>query len=237
MTESLTETITPFFDNADLEKFRDKNYKKEFLDNIEKETKKNRTSINVTFSNILKKKLAEEGISQDDFIRKRAKKFNSKLGIETDTKEVEVEEEEKKTDENKNFPKLKNPKLGSENLERPEIPFNAVAGSINSFFGAFVENLEELTESEKQDIGTCLNMSIGDFVNAHDKARQFLGVVGVLGVYGSKIKKARKKSKLEKEKKEKEKEKSLPAVITPADEKKFEENTAEYLSQKIVTDT
>ena len=52
------------------------------------------------------------------------------------------------------------------------------------------EDLEELTDSEKEDIGVCLNMALGDYINTHDKARQLMGAVGVMGIYGGKIKTA-----------------------------------------------
>jgi len=236
MSESLTEIIQPLFDKEDVNNFKDKNYKKKFLDDIEKNTGKNRKSLDITFNNILKAKLEKDGISSEEFVKKRGKKFSSKLDIQSKSTEVEVNDDNKKNESDK-FPKAKNPKLSPS--EKKDLPLGAVAGSVNSFLGAIFEDLEELTDNEKDDIGVCLNMALGDYINTHDNARKVMGAVGVLGIYGGKIKTARKKKKDRIAKEEKPKHESETPQLTTKDQKNFEKNSKEFLEEKnkIVTDT
>ena len=105
---------------------------------------------------------------------------------------------------------------------------------MDSFVSAVVENMEELTPSEKDDVGACLQMAIGDWINTHEKARMVFGVVGILGVYGGRIKKARRITKAEKEKKEKETKQTTQAL--KALEPKFEAESQKYIEQKEVSD-
>jgi len=235
MSESLTEIIQPLFDKEDVNNFKDKNYKKKFLDDIEKDTGKNRKSLDITFNNILKVKLEADGISSEDFFKKRAKKFSKNLNIQSNSTEVEVGDENDKNESGK-FPKAKNPKLSPS--EKKDLPMGAVAGSVNSFLGAIFEDLEELTDTEKDDIGVCLNMALGDYINTHDNARKVMGIVGVLGIYGGKIKTARKKKKVRLEKEEKPKHESETPQLTSKDKENFDKNSKQFLEEKeIVTDT
>ena len=228
MSDTLSDTITPFFEGVELDAFKDKKFKKDLLDKIESDTQKNRKSIDITFNKILKTKLEDANIDPKAFISEKKKKFSSSLDLKTDTTKTETQEK---------FPSVQNPK-GKLSTERKELPLGAVAGSVNSFLGAIFEDLEELTDTEKEDIGTCLNMAMGDYINAHDNARKVMGAVGVLGIYGGKIKTARSKSKKRKElKKQKEQpeQKELPH-ITKNDTVNFDKNSQEFIKDKIESD-
>ena len=235
MSDSLTETIQPFFDKEDVNNFRDKKYKKEFIDKIEKESGKNRKSLDITFSTMIKARLEKSGISSEEFVKPRAKKFSSKLGIKSDTTQVEISENDK--NESDKFPKSQNPKSKLGTTEHKDLPLGAVAGSVNSFLSAIFEDLEELTDTEKEDIGVCLNMALGDYINTHDKARQLMGAVGVMGIYGGKIKTARRHKKDRLAKEEPEKHETQVPNLTTTDKKNFEKKSKEFLEKKIVTDT
>ena len=242
MSDSLSDIIQPIFDKEDIENFKDKNYKREFLDRLEKETKKNRKSLAIKLNEIIEKKLQAEGIDKKGFVKPRQKKFSSKLNVTNDTNFPDVQDSsqsktEKDNDDSKNFPKGKNPKLSP--VERKELPMGSIAGSVNSFLGAIFEDLEELTDTEKEDIGVCLNMAVGDYLNTHDNARKGFGVVGILGIYGGKIKKARQAKKKRLEKEEKINANSLENLpkLTTEDRQQFDQNSNKFLEQKIVTDT
>ena len=125
---------------------------------------------------------------------------------------------------------LKQPMQGQVIAQEP-LPMKAVAGSAHAFLSAIVTDLEELTDSEKEDVGTCLNMLFGDWLSGHDEARKILGAVGLMGIYGSKIRKARKK-KREREEKEEKEEKRLSEKITPQLQNEFTEKVNDQFHQK-----
>lgn len=231
MTGTLIDTVNPFFKDEDIENFKDKSYKKTLIDKIEAETKGNRKSIEIMSNKIIKQKIIESGKNPDDYLKSREKKFSSKLDVSADTKKVDLKNDK----ESNNFPAVQNPNAKVINAEVKELPLGAVAGSFNSLLSAIFEDMEELTDNEKSDIGTCLNMALGDYISQHDNARKIIGTVGILGVYGGKIKKARanKRKRLNKDKVESiEKE----PVITKQDEKKFKENATEFIEKKIESD-
>lgn len=199
MTESLTDQIQSFFDNDDVNNFKDRNYKKKFLDDIEEKTKGDRKSIDEIFRKILKKKLKDEKISEDEFVKKRTKKFSSKLDLKSDTKKVEVKDETvSSSDKEKKFPNSKNPKASDENTLPANFDFAPMGTSLNMFLGAIFDNMEDLTDREREDVGVCIDMAFGDYIRANDKARKAMGGMGLLGIYGRKIKTARAKTKEQK---------------------------------------
>ena len=100
--------------------------------------------------------------------------------------------------------KAQNPAVQAVPDTPPEFPLKHVAGSLDSFVCALVENMEEMTPSQKEDAGACLQMAFGDWLLTHEKARIIVGCAGLLGIYGGRIKAARKITKVQKEKKEKE---------------------------------
>lgn len=173
----------------------------------------------------------ESGKNPDDYLKSRTKKFSSKLDVNSDTKKVDL-----KNDESNQFPTTQNPKGKLLTVEPKELPLGAVAGSFNSFLSAIFEDLDELTSEEKEDIGTCLNMALGDYINSHDSARKIMGTVGVLGIYGGKIKKARAHKKKRLEVIKKESIESEPA-ITKKDKEEFAKKSTEFIKSKIESDT
>lgn len=234
MSESLTDQIKSFFDKEDVNNFKDKNYKKNFIDKVAEETKGDRKSIDTIFGGLLKKKLKNENISQEGFFKSRGKKFSSSLDLQNDTKPVEVKEEPKKEDEK--FPKAQNPKVNDKEYSK-EIPSLAPVGtSLNMFLGAIFDNLEDLTETEREDIGACIEMAFGDYIRTHDNVRKVMGGAGMLGIYGRKIKKARRVTKeLKKQKQEEEPPEEPPEEpiqLSEEDIQRAKENIENYTKTK-----
>jgi len=224
---SLQESITPFFDREDVKNFQDKTYKKQFIDKLEKETGKNRKSIDIVFNQMLKKRIKEDGLDPNSFGKAREKKFNTRLDLQTKTEKVRLEREEG-DGEKKAFPQNQNARAGRLQGQPPQpLPMGALAGSVNSFLSAIWEDMEEMTDSEKEDVSACMNFAFGDYFQTHDAARKVFGVVGIIGVYGGKIKKARKIKKEKKEKEQQDVKAEMP-VITEQAQQDFDQKTEEY---------
>lgn len=195
MTESLTAILTSFLDReSDLEKLKDPKYKSEFFDRVAKEHPKlKRNSIEATYSKLIPKYTASKGIEPDQFKRTKPKKFSGALSIAANTEKKEVapgQTEPART--------LKGTPLSGQQaqaVELPAITLKPVAAAGHTFLRAIVVDMEELTESEKEDLGACLEMAFGSYLQAHEKVRQVAGFVGILGLYGNKIRKARKVAK------------------------------------------
>ena len=229
MKETLTETLTNFLNQEeDLTKLNDPKYKSEFFDRIEKQTKQKRISIEATYSKVIGKVAQEKGHNADEFRKKKPRKFSGALNITTNTEKKQVTDTP--------------PALGGGGMAKPPsqvtvnpqaaepLPMASIAGSAHSFFRAIQPDLEELTSSEKEDVGICLNMVIGDWLSGHDEARKILGVVGLMGIYGGKIRVAMKKKK-ERRKKEEKEEKKLEEKINPKVESEFRQEAMKTLQE------
>ena len=211
--------------------FKDKKTKKQFFDDLEaKHTGIKRSSVEATFSTLLKNHCKENKIDYNEFSSKPQKRFSSKLDLSTSGKPVDVDEE---SDNKKSGVKVQNPnakKLDTDGNKVEEYPLDAVAGSANSFIKAIVPNMEDMTEQEREDAGKCLNMALGNVLENSSKMRALFGSVGLLGIYGGKIAKARKEGKKLQTQMDKEKEnkQELPE-ISEEEQKKFAEEQERFL--------
>lgn len=234
MTESLTAILTSFLDReADLEKLKDPQYKTEFFDRISKEHPKlKRNSIEATYSKLMPRYTASKGIEPDQFKRTKPKKFSGNLSINAniEKKDAPPEQEPPRT--------LKGTPLSGQQQQAPELPamtLKPVAAAGHTFLRAIVVDMEELTESEKDDLGACLEMAFGSYLQAHEKVRQIAGIVGILGLYGNKIRKARKASR-ERRAKEAVETKHLEEQITPQAGYAFQRAAQQHIENELTDD-
>ena len=230
MKETLTETLTRFLDNEpDITKLQDPKYKAAFFERIEKETKQKANSIQATYAKLIGKYAESKGQPADNFRKKKPQKYSGALAINTNLEKKNVADAPPPPQALGGKPLVAPPAQAAAQQLEP-LPMPAIAGSVHSFLRAIQPDLEELTPSEKEDVGTCLNMVIGDWLSGHDEARKVLGAVGLLGIYGGKIRKAVKKKKERKEKEKKEAAR-LEAQITPKAESEFKQQAMKTLEQ------
>lgn len=227
--KSIKDIVQEKFDKIeDKQIFKDKKNKKEFFDELEKEnTDLKRSSIESTFSSVLKSHCKTNKIDFNEFSTKPQKRFSSSLDLETKGKPVEIQEENKGV-------QIQNPKAvkSDENNKPDHYPLESVAGSFNSFLKIFEPSLENLTKEEREDASACLNMAFGNVLENSAKARALFGAAGLFGLYSGKIGEARKERMKQKEITEKatQKVKELPSFEISEEEKnQFAQTQEEFL--------
>ena len=185
----------------DLSQLKDASKKKEFLDQLETETKASRASIEAIFSKAVRTVARDKGLNPDEYSKKKAPKFAPKLAA---TATVEPKATQAAAPTQKSGIKTQNPLMQATVPVPADLPLKHIAGSIDTLVSALVDNMEELTETEKEDAGACLQMALGSYLDTHEKIRMVFGFAGLVGIYGGRIKKARKITKTQKEAKEDE---------------------------------
>lgn len=225
-----------FNEVADKSTFKDKKIKKQFFDELEANNKElKRSSIESTFSTLLKKHCKDNKIDFNEFSAKPTKRFSSSIDLSTTGKPINVEEEK---DEKKQTVKVQNPnakKLDDDN-KPTEYPLEAVAGSINSFTKAIIPEVTDMTQQEREDASVCLNMAFGNILDNSAKMRAIFGGAGLLGIYGGKIGEARKLRKQmhpqqTKQEPKQEAPKQLPE-ITEQEREQFAQNQENFLEEQ-----
>ena len=180
--------------HEDLSQLTDATKKKEFLDSLESELKAPRSSLEAIFSKAIKPAATQKGLDPDIFTKKRAPRYAPGLAA---TAEVKPKAHQAPGAAQTGI-KAQNPLVQTQPIPPLDVPLKHMAGSIDSFLGAIFDNMDELTESEKEDAGACLQMAIGQYLDTHERIRSAFGIIGLLGIYGGRIKKARKISKSKK---------------------------------------
>ena len=233
MTDTVKDTVEQALDHVqDLTTLQNPKSKKEFFDNLEKTTNHKRISLEATYSKIIQRKAKEHDLNPEDFKKKEKKKFSNTLGMETkiEKKDIADNPQQSKTNlqtQNPNAMQIK-PQLTP---EQQEVSLKALAGGVDSFFSAFIDDMDELTPTEKEDLGVCFDMAFGDYLRDHSKAKIVFAFVAFLGFYTNRIKKARRKKKARKAKEEKEKAKTAEhaQVIQQSTQEEFLDKSRKYL--------
>lgn len=228
--------------------------KQALFSEIEKETGGSRRSIEAIFSKSIKNIASQKGLDPSTFQRAKSNKFNSSLSIKPNI--------EKKENVGKATGlTVQNPKMQSKdkdgNVLTPKpalepIPMDSAAGVINTFIGSFLDDFPEMTTEEKKDMGVCLNMLFGEWLNEHGGARKIFGLVSCLGFWGSKVRQTRKANRLKENPQEQlkedmkqkiieinkakvlEQQKQLQEQITPELKEQFDQQTQTYADQTVL---
>lgn len=235
--KSLTDSVRDFFSQeTDLKKFTEKNYKRDFIEKVTNETKANPKSVDALVNKILKEKAPEAGLSKEEFTRKKSKRFDNSLSMDTDRSKVKVDEnpEEKKkltvkNDKHKDAPENK----------MTNYPMDSFVGGIDSFFANLMDEYTTFTKQEKEDAGVALNMAVGGYLDDDRRLRAAMGFMTLFMIFGGKIGSAKKKQKAKKKIEEFGKnqkvqtEETKPTEITQNDKDALEEAKLNYKNQVI----
>lgn len=250
---SLVDYVRQELNNVkEIDQFKDRDEQKRFITKLQENKDYPADSIRLSYSSELKKRIKKEGRNENEFTKKQSKRYSSKLDINTDTEKVKVNTGDKSLDESiedkSKMPKMQNPKLQTAQVQTIDnTTYESVGNAINTTIAAFVENMEELTDTEKESFGACLRMSFGDTIEGSAQAKMVLGLVGISGIVVGKVRKAKKITKKQKQTLELDhksdtipidtKPKSKPVEIpkfdpTKEDLKAMEDNNKKFLRKQ-----
>lgn len=223
---------------SDLTILTDSANKNKLFDSVEQKTKADRQTIKAIYSKLIKSTAKKRDLDPDTFKKQATPKYSSNLQLKVNSKKKEIDQSKttktKLTAQNPNTQEVKEAEI------KKELPMSSMVGAVDTCITGLVANMPEMTQDEKKDIGTCLDMCIGDYIREHKKARVAFGFCGILGYYGSRFRQARKVTKEEK-KKEKQLEetetKRLDSKITKEDKKTFEAQAEAYTQEMLKDDT
>lgn len=203
-------------DNIDI--FKDSKEKQKFISELQTGSNFSKDSIRLAVSGQLKKRVKTEGKDENDFSKKVTKKYNSKLDVSVKSDKVEIKPGDKTLDDavknKKDMPALQNPKSTDGTFTIDAKTYESFGVAANSIISAFVDEMEDLSEREKESFGACIKMGFGDMIETSQNIRRLVGMMGLTGIFVSKIKKARKKSKAKREL-EKSENKTKATETTP----------------------
>ncbi|MBI1663914.1 MAG: hypothetical protein IS860_10650 [Nitrosopumilus sp.] len=183
----------------------------------------NPKTISTLFSNEIPKVSKAYGISPDDVKQKPSEKFSSKLKSKTKPKEQKSNIKTVGISNPNIVGKDGKPVIVRAGTQQTQYKYKIKSSQLSSFsnamygmFQVFSEDLEDLTESESQDLGDLWQPVTQAKLGNSDRGQAALAVGGTFGIMARKAKKAKQNRKVRKEKESKEKGQSLEP--TPAKE-------------------
>lgn len=203
MKQTLSNYVNEYLESIEyIDIFKDSKEKQSCIDELAKNSDYHRKSLETVFLRKLKNIVKIEGKNYENFTRPKAKKYSSKLD-KVNTKKVEIGQEQsldKSNDDKKPVLKQKNTEIVNKEFIINNETYESFGIAVNSIIGVFIDNMDDLTDKEKESFGACLKMGFGDMIETHENVRRLFAIVGITGIYTKKIRKARKITKSKKEK-------------------------------------
>lgn len=176
------------------------------MDRLVKETGAKRASVEGVFYRELPKSLAKQGLNPDEYRTPKTKRFSEAkfAKVRAEPKDVMEEDQVPAADQKDGGGgggtiKAKNPALRGGADPIPDSTMLPTIKTLDYTFKGLFANYELLSESERLDAASNLNMAFGPLIAEHERAKMVLGILGLVAVFGGRVKDARAKSKSQKE--------------------------------------
>lgn len=195
MAESQNEIIRQAISKALADKvnLNDKTEKKKLIETIMKDNQTfKKSSVEATYSKFLKSEVSKQGMNPAEFKQRTRAKYDESLNPtikDGSTQGVKVE--------NPLVKKNPNDKSEIKIVEKTDFPLSSCTSLGSMMYSAFSitdEDMEDLTDLERKDLGEILKPLLDRFAQG-DKATAIVSVGAIFGLFISKKREARRKRK------------------------------------------